>query len=219
LQGPVWACSAPLLRHDQRGRGERCPLRLCLSTRRVGASSRRRRDTRRRVGELGHCVESSPASGRGHSARILTPVLSNSFSSPTIRSISASAPTMARSVRSANRKRPSCSRPCAALRLTDVLDLVLDPSSQLLGLFLDGVEEPHGSSSLYALRSHDSDGGPAQTAAALATSLLLDFERAGRRLTTEAAREGWSACHSTGSSALVASRASASAPCHYIVAC
>jgi hypothetical protein len=57
-----------------------------------------------------------PARGRGHSARILTPALSTSFSSPTIRSNSASAPAMARFVRSANRRRPSCSRSCAALR-------------------------------------------------------------------------------------------------------
>jgi hypothetical protein len=71
---------------------------------------------RRRVGEPGRCVESSPARGRGHSARILTPALSSSFSSPTIRSISASAPATTRSVRSANRNRPSCSRSCATGR-------------------------------------------------------------------------------------------------------
>ena len=53
-------------------------------------------------------------------------------------------------------------------------------------------------------------GRPSQIARTLCNLLLLDFERAGRRLTTEAAREGWSACHSTGSSVLVASRGSAS---------
>jgi hypothetical protein len=49
--------------------------------------------------------------------------------------------------------------------------------------------------------------------------LLLDFEPAGRRLGVEAAREGWSACHSTGSWYLVAWWTTASARSHCLILC
>jgi hypothetical protein len=92
----------------------------------------------------------------------------------------------------------------------DVLDLVLDPSSQLLGLFLGGVEEPHGSSSLYALRSQDSDGATCPNCPpSFATSLLLDFEPAGRSLKSRQRERGVVGMPLDGSSGPVASTESA----------